>query len=749
MSEPGRLSVLLICAQPERRDHFSTLLESSTVATLWKEVADWQQAAELEDCEQADVVLWDIGTAEDERLDALRILTHRLSQATVFCVTDELTPLSMLPRWYQAGVYDVLSMDTLTTPWLDRTFSCAHGNRIWNKRISRITQFCLDRCVDAIAWIRSDGLFCYANARFCQQIGYSLEELTKMAPWDIDPEYKRKDWDTSWNELREKKEVIFQSVHLSGRGRRFPVEITATYLIDGGEEFSCVYVRDLSDTVELEKQLQSFTAILDSTLEAIPISVFWKDNEGRYQGCNRLHLELAGLDDVSEIIGKKDSDLIWKDDAPFIKNCDNHIIATGEGINYELYFHQNGFGEPRWISVRKIPLKNAKGNVIGIVGAWQDVTERNEREEQLRRSEEKFKISFMDNPCLIGISRLSDGTYLDINSTFEKVTGYSREEAIGKTSLELGLIDEPTREIYADRLRATGKIHDIELAIQGKNGRPIECLFSAERIHFNDEDCIIATVTDITDYKRVLEQLRKSERLTEIGETVTGVAHYLKNICCNLSASAELLDKAIEKGQHDNITVFWNIARRSTQRIETMSRDLLGYARSFQLQTKSCNMARVLKEVHEASLDLAHDRHATLSLECSEEKVIADVDCQKIYDAILNLVQNALDACDESGGGEVRISIRTEHEQNLIIEVSDTGKRISNDVQERMFEPFYSTKGDQGAGLGLAVTRKIIDAHGGELKFSQTGEHKVFGCILPLSEASICECFDTHVQSGS
>jgi PAS domain S-box-containing protein len=177
---------------------------------------------------------------------------------------------------------------------------------------------------------------------------------------------------------------------------------------------------------------------------------------------------------------------------------------------------------------------------VGSFGIVTDLTPLKKTEEALRLSEERFTKAFHNAPLLIGISRISDGTYLEVNRTFVEKTGYSYEEAVGKSSVELGLLDAQTRQRLKEALEKDGRIRDIEVSVQAKEGSGMDCLFAAEPIDLNGQTCLIAIVQDITQRKQAQAEI---------------LAHRekLRSLASRLSVTEECVRKKAATVLHDSI----------------------------------------------------------------------------------------------------------------------------------------------------------------------------------------------------
>jgi PAS domain S-box-containing protein len=216
--------------------------------------------------------------------------------------------------------------------------------------------------------------------------------------------------------------------------------------------------------------------------------------------------------DASEVIGKKIDILFSKNK---IESALEHIQKTSSGERWEAVEIeiQRKDGEPRivlWNSANI--LDKERNNVIATIAQGQDITERKQAEEALRKSEEKFSKSFHLTPLSTAISLASDRRYIEINDAFVSFTGYSREEVIGRNSLELGLwMDAETRTHIRDEIATTGKVHNVPVRLRTKSGEIRDAIYSAAEVFLGGVPHVIAQALDITERKQAEEALRTSE----------------------------------------------------------------------------------------------------------------------------------------------------------------------------------------------------------------------------------------------
>jgi len=227
------------------------------------------------------------------------------------------------------------------------------------------------------------------------------------------------------------------------------------------------------------------------------------------------------------------------------------------------------------------------------------------------------------------------------------------------------------------------------------------------------------------------EQLRRSEKLSTLGEMAAVLAHEIRNPLGSIRGTAEILRDDYQPG--DPKHEFIEIQIKETERLNHVVEDFLRMARQQPMELRACSIREELETIVTLVAKDAQDRGVSLRFEPRTDGAIVRGDGEKLRQAFLNIVINALQATPS--GGSVSIAL-SRGESVFAITFRDSGSGIAPDNLQRIFEPFYTTKAD-GTGLGLAVTRKIIEGHGGTLDIeSESGKGTTVSVRLPLQECA-------------
>ena len=217
---------------------------------------------------------------------------------------------------------------------------------------------------------------------------------------------------------------------------------------------------------------------------------------------------------------------------------------------------------------------------------------------------------------------------------------------------------------------------------------------------------------------------------------MAGLAHGIKNILHGLKGGSYLVDVGINKNDSQRLRKGWDMIKRNIQRTSNLVMDLLSYSKEREPEIEECSPNEIAAEVVELMRGRAKQEQIELIRDFDETIGKVYMDPQTIHTALLNLVSNALDAClfDENTAKRWQVRVRTIAEPGNIIrfEVADSGAGMSEEVKNKLFTSFFSTKGHRGTGLGLLVTRKLIEEHGGCIAVeSKLGEGTTFSIQLP------------------
>ena len=237
------------------------------------------------------------------------------------------------------------------------------------------------------------------------------------------------------------------------------------------------------------------------------------------------------------------------------------------------------------------------------------------------------------------------------------------------------------------------------------------------------------------------KKLLETERLAAIGQTVGGLAHAIKNIAGGLTGGAFVLEKGIDLHNEKYLHEGWDMVKGNLARIKGMALDLLSYTKERDPDYQLLDPNSLAQEIADLMLPRARENDVSLEVESDESLLQVWLDPEGIHRCLLNLVTNAIDACIniDITQGQGRVLLRTLKTEGWAVEfqVVDNGCGIDEETKEKIFRRFFSTKGSRGTGLGLMITKKIIDEHEGAIEFdSEKGKGTRFIIRLPEKDQS-------------
>ena len=240
---------------------------------------------------------------------------------------------------------------------------------------------------------------------------------------------------------------------------------------------------------------------------------------------------------------------------------------------------------------------------------------------------------------------------------------------------------------------------------------------------------------------RLYRRTAESERLAALGTTAASLSHYIKNILTGVDGCLYLMRMGIDDQDEKLMNDAWGILSRNHKRLSSLVMDLLNLAKEPTLNVQPHCLSEVVVEVSDLVRQNFSNRQIELQLDpqFKIKSFVLDVDAMAIHRVMLNLLNNAADAVvdkfKDQPGGVIKVNIEMVHDsQLLLLEIIDNGSGIPDHMKHKIFDVFYTGKGEDGTGLGLAVSRKIVDAHKGSINFQSSDEGTTFSIRIPVQQ---------------
>jgi PAS domain S-box-containing protein len=316
------------------------------------------------------------------------------------------------------------------------------------------------------------------------------------------------------------------------------------------------------------------------------------------------------------------------------------------------------------------------------------------------------------------------------NAAAEALLGYPREQLLGRRAPQ-GLVPKALlRPIRDERDPGVSQ----ETAVRTATGEEVPVRLAGVRLRHEGRLVGSAfTFQDLREVRQLQREKLDAERLAAVGETVAGLAHGIKNILTGLEGGMYVASVGVQKGEEERVRKGWEMLERNVGRISTLVKSLLAFTRGEQPRVALVSPATVVRDVVGLFRDAAEQHGITIIAEVAEDVRPAPLDAEGLHTCLANLISNAMDACLVSHTPSCSITVRLAEANDVItLEVTDTGCGMDYEVKQKAFTSFFTTKGAGGTGLGLLLTRKIVQQHGGSVTFDSTaGQGTVFCLRFP------------------
>ena len=440
--------------------------------------------------------------------------------------------------------------------------------------------------------------------------------------------------------------------------------------------------------------------------------------------------------DMIRQFGKTDSLVILK------KPFDNvevlqlaHTLTQKWTLSHQLQAHLSGLDDI--VASRTQELQSANTRLL------KEMREREETENELRRSEDRFARAFQASPIPMSIQSLKTGRYIDVNDAFLAISGWRRCEVVDHTSAELEITSNPgLRNIAIEQLKQGKAVRNFECPLRTRAGEIRECVISAEAFQWGEEMVALIATLDVSEQRGLEKQLRHSQKLEAVGQFAAGVAHDFNNILTVIQghASIHLAASHLDKNVADSL----NHVSVAAERAAGLTRQLLSFSRKQVVQMRSLNLNDVVGNLDGMLSRLIGE---PIKLQCHFAKKLPGIwaDQSNVEQIVVNLVVNARDAMPKGGQLTIRTALKNvapahlaKHPQatlgdHVCLSLTDTGTGMSPETVNRIFEPFFTTKGvGKGTGLGLATVYGIVAQHEGWIEVaSELGKGTTFSIYFP------------------
>jgi PAS domain S-box-containing protein len=603
----------------------------------------------------------------------------------------------------------------------------------------------LDGAPASITIHDADGRFLFTNQQTLRLHGYETEEeFQAVNLHDLDVPESEAMLAERFRRIAETGEARFESAHYRKDGSILPLDITAKVITWNGRPAILSIAADITERKLTEEALQAseerHRLLSDMTMEGILLHK------------NGVAIDMNAA--VSKILQIDRDELLKRNFLEFVHAEDRPLALENIPKEYAPPYTVRVVrrtGETLFVEIESRNFQK-QGETLR-VSAVRDITERKRVEEKLLKSEERFRLAFATSPDAININRMSDGLYEDVNEGFLQLTGFTREDVIGRTSREIKIWQNMgDREELIRQLQEKGYCENLEANFVRKDGSATTALMSAKVIFFQDVPHILSITRDISDRKKaeavrikLEEQLRQAQKMESVGRLAGGIAHDFNNMLGVILGRTEMAMEKVAPSQplHAELVQIRMAAERSAD----LTRQLLAFARKQTISPKVLDLNKSVEEMFKMLHRLiGEDIHLAWIPGVNLWPV--KVDPSQIDQIMANLSVNARDAI--AGVGKITIETGNvvfdeaycaDHAgfvpgEHVMLVFSDDGSGMDKETMSRIFEPFFTTKGaGKGTGLGLATVYGIVKQNNGFINvYSEPGQGTTFRIYLPRYE---------------
>ena len=558
--------------------------------------------------------------------------------------------------------------------------------------------------------------------------------------------------------------------------------LTVAFLVMGLALVAALVDRQLSaQYMILDEERNMLRALIDN----IPDFVYVKDLKSRFIVANSRLANVTGVASPADLLGRTDHDFFPLEDSHAFFEDEQHVIRSGQPLQNREETILDREGNEIFILTTKVPVRDKKGQVIGVAGIGRDITSRRKMENALRQAEQNYRGIF--DKAVVGIFQSTpEGRLLIVNPSMAFTLGYNSPEEMIRS------ITDIPRQLFVNQKRGAefmlfmervGGVKNFECEVFCQDGSKIWLTMSLRAIR--QDGAVIryeGMCEDITERNLLREQLLQAQKLESVGQLAAGIAHeintptqyigdnvrFLKDAFGDLKGLLTNCDRLLSAARNDTLT------RETVQAIgEAIDRADAGYLleeipkaidQTLDGVTRVSTLVSAMKEFshpgtkEKVPLDLNHAIESTIIVARSEWKYVAELETDfdpslpmipclpgEFNQVILNLIVNAAhaiaDVAQKGGPEKGLISVQTRDTADSVeVRIRDTGTGIPEEVRSRIFDPFFTTKEiGKGTGQGLAIARSVVvDKHNGSIQVeTEDGKGTTFIVRLPHAGKSL------------
>ena len=487
-----------------------------------------------------------------------------------------------------------------------------------------------------------------------------------------------------------------------------------------------------------EEALKSSYDMLEVVMDNIPDNIFWKDRNLVYLGCNENYVKLIGADNIENVIGSSDVELITDmEKVEYLQERELNIMNSDEAEYHIIEKWNQEDGTKLWLDTNRIPLHDSQGKSVGILVTYDDITIKVIAKQKLIESEEKFRT--IAEQSQMGIAIVQDGYFKYINKAVSKITEYPINQMLNSPLRNLKVLVHPEDlNIAVDLINkktSESEILHLRLITKYQKQKWIEVYLKT--INYQEKSAQLIILYDITQ-KREAERLiiKENMKLSELDqirrELITRISHELKTPLISVYTGSEMLLDFFRDQISDEILEIIEIIYRGGNQLKNLIETLLDVSKiesdKMPLKKNNVNLTVLINESIKDVLIMAKNRNISIQSDLSEE-IYLKCDNIRIKQVFTNILSNAVK--NTPSNGQIFINLK-ENKHYFDFNIKDTGVGLTKKEIEKLFKKFgkierYGKDMDVeigGTGLGLYISKEILELHGGQIFVESEGRNK-------------------------
>ena len=594
-----------------------------------------------------------------------------------------------------------------------------------------------------------DGLFKYFNEKASEINGYSMDEIRKWKSNEfakiLHPEDREFVMEQAAKKQTGDRDVVnnYQTRIIRKDGATRWLDLFSKTINYEGFTADLVMNIDITDKIQADQSLKESEEKFRTLFEIAPASITMLDLNGNIVLCNQKFCDLHGVKNLELLEGRNIRDFFIESDLPKLReSMELSLEGKSRDLNQYTMLREDGTQFPA--EAISIGIKDKNGEVIGLIGVAQDITDRENAAQELRESEEKFRT--IAEQSFMGVLIIQDNKIEYVNKALLDIFNFSEKDINNWSKKDLiNLINPNDLQFlrdYRNKLRQ-GKPNVkpyYSYQVFTKSGKEKWIDQFSKEINYKGRTAELVTIMDITEKKEAEQELVKLNSLKS--ELMRRTSHELKTPLVSIKGYADLLLNVHKENLDDYILASVVEIKQGCERLESLIQDILNAAElesgTVQIKKVEDDLAFFIKLSIRELKGLARLRNQTVSSNI-KNKLITSFEPEQIHQVVSNLINNAIKYTPPDG----TIDIDSEIIDGFIkISVKDSGIGITEEEKERLFTQFgkierYGQGLDiisEGSGLGLYISKKVIELHGGKLWVESQGRNKgsIFSFTLPI-----------------